>query len=134
MIKLKITHHFSKNRCQRALFLSGPLEKRRQTMNNTSYPYKLSWSLFLIVFVLFSFCTIFLASIALSNKSGLMINRLLYLSANAATNFYWLLSLLSASFVLAILWVMTRGIGQKRVVILICRISKTWYKLNCFRS
>lgn len=50
---------------------------------------------------MFVFAAIFLAKAALDNNRGLIINGIIELSENGATNFYWILCFLSSCFVIA---------------------------------
>ncbi len=87
-------------------------------MDNTSYPYQPKSGLAFAVIVFFGFCSALTAYLAMHNQTGLLINKLLYLSSQGATFFYWLLSFFSALFILAMIWLLIQSMGNKRSILL----------------
>ncbi|MBA4122220.1 MAG: hypothetical protein H0X72_07130 [Acidobacteria bacterium] len=63
------------------------------------YEYKPSWLIILLCGGMFGLAAIFFAVRANSNDRGLIINRIVELSENGATTFYWVFCFLSLCFV-----------------------------------
>lgn len=69
----------------------------------SEYEYKPSWLAILLCGGMFGGAAAFFAYQADSNDRGLIINRVIELSENGATNFYWVLCFLSLCFVAAMM-------------------------------
>jgi hypothetical protein len=63
------------------------------------YPYRPSWRAIIFSALWFGLCAAFLGSEAAHNDQGLLINGIIGLGPGGATVFYWILTALSAGFV-----------------------------------
>ena len=87
-------------------------------MSEVKYPYKPKPLLFIVVTVFFAGCAAILSKVASSNTQGVTFNRLLELSVENATLFYWCLVVASAIFVLIGIFGIYAGLTSKNEIIL----------------
>ncbi len=87
-------------------------------MTEVRYPYRAKiWKMLLAV-LFFSACALIIASKALSNDRGMIINHLIELETRDATIFLWILTALSAAFVLTGVMIIAKTIGSTAELVL----------------
>ena len=87
-------------------------------MSEIRHPYKPKPLLFIAATVFFIGCAAILSKVALSNTQGIIFNRLIELSAESATIFYWCLVCASALFVIIGVFGIFAGFTSKNEIIL----------------
>lgn len=81
------------------------------------YVYQPKWTMIVLCALFFGLCTIILGSVAANNDHGIIINRIIELGPDGTTVFYWILTVLSAGFVvLAVFLAYHRLTFQQRLV------------------
>lgn len=80
------------------------------------FPYNPKWWAILACFVFFGTCSAFMAHKAATNSVGAILNGIITLGPTGATAFYWVISGLSAGFVVMALLLTARRISSPQVL------------------
>lgn len=67
--------------------------------NAREYEYRIKWTMIVLCAAFFALCTAVLGAKAANNNRGVIINGLIELGPDGATNFYWALAAVSAGFI-----------------------------------
>ena len=87
-------------------------------MTEVRFPYKPNAMIFFLAIGFFGVCAGILGAVAISNDKGLVINRLIEMSPESATNFYWVITVLSVALVLLGLAGLVKSISSNREIVL----------------
>jgi len=85
-------------------------------MEIAEYPYKPKPITAIGVIVFFGICAAFIGNQAHTNDRGLILNKIIEFSENGATTFYWVLTALCITFVVAGIFMLIKSISATRFV------------------